>query len=75
MSSDYEHKESPTDGCGFEGCYKQCLDCELHHPELCCMADEYEELVEDLCLLPKFICGYINRGGKHNDNNILSTRN
>lgn len=68
-------KESSIEGCGFPECRKVCLSCKLHHPEICCVAEDYPEKAEEYCLIPKFVCGYINRGGKHNDNNILSTGN
>ena len=48
-------------GCEDTGCSPICSKCSLHHGELCCMADEFPESVEESCLLPKFICGYINR--------------
>ena len=55
-----------SSGCGWEGCSPICSKCTFHNPELCCMADEYideyPEEVKKACLMPKFICGWINRG-------------
>lgn len=61
------HTRKIIEECGLEGCYKICLSCKLHHPELCCMAseNEFKEDAEKYCLLPKFVCGYINRGKQY----------